>query len=104
MSGESINIGKNKVVNSNYQVGGEFIDIDGERYYKIKNFNRMPDFFISIVSDSDHWMFISSNGSLTAGRKDRNNALFPYYTEDKIHDYKSKTGSCSYFIISKGNS
>jgi hypothetical protein len=101
MSGESINIGKNKVVNSNYQVGGEFIDIDGERYYKIKNFNRMPDFFISIVSDSDHWMFISSNGSLTAGRKDRNNALFPYYTEDKIHDYKSKTGSCSYFIISK---
>ncbi|MCC5928736.1 MAG: hypothetical protein JJU28_05780 [Cyclobacteriaceae bacterium] len=59
----------------------------------------MPDFFISIVSDSDHWMFLSSNGSLTAGRKDKDNALFPYYTDDKIHDYKGKTGSRTYLLI-----
>ena len=45
-------------------------------------------------------MFISSNGALTAGRKDRNNALFPYYTEDKIHDYRGKTGSKSYLLVS----
>ena len=61
----------------------------------------MPDFFISIVSDSDHWMFISSKGSLSAGRKDRNNALFPYYTDDKIHDYKGLTGSKTYFLVEK---
>jgi hypothetical protein len=63
----------------------------------------MPDFFISIVSDSDHWMFISSNGSLSAGRKDRDNALFPYYTVDKIHDYKDKTGSKTYFRVHQEN-
>jgi len=61
----------------------------------------MPDFFISIVSDSDHWMFISSNGSLSAGRKDRNNALFPYYTVDKIHDYKDISGSKTFFLVEK---
>ena len=51
-----------------------------EGIIKISNYNRMPDFFMTFVSDSDHWMFISSNGSLSAGRKDRDNALFPYYS------------------------
>ena len=29
----------------------------------------MAPFLMSLVSDSDHWMFISSNGALTAGRQ-----------------------------------
>lgn len=82
---------------------GEFVEIGKERCYRISNYHVMPDFFISIVSDSDHWMFISSNGSLTAGRKDRNNALFPYYTDDKIHDYRGKTGSKTLFLVEKDN-
>ena len=49
-------------------VSGEFVDIDGERYYAIYNVDRMEPFFISIVSDKDHWLFISSTGGLTAGR------------------------------------
>lgn len=86
-------------------VAGQFVEIDGEKFYQISNYHEMPDFFISIVSDSDHWMFTSSNGALTAGRKDRDNALFPYYTDDKIHDYKGKTGSRSYFLVkSEGKS
>ena len=44
----------------------------------------MRPFFISLVSDSKSPMFISSNGGLSAGRKDCDNALFPYYTDDKI--------------------
>ncbi len=83
------------------QVGGEFVEIQGEKFYKISNNNLMPDFFMTIVSDSDHWMFISSNGSLSAGRKDRNNALFPYYTDDKIHDYCGITGSKSILLVEK---
>ena len=83
------------------EVSGQFVEIDNEKYYQIENYHKMPDFFISIVSDSDHWMFISSNGSLSAGRKDRENALFPYYTVDKIHDYKGLTGSATHFLVNK---
>ena len=53
----------------------------------------MPPFFMSIVSASNHWLFISSDGGLTAGRQNSNHALFPYYTEDKIHDSADHTGS-----------
>ena len=82
-------------------VKGAFVSIQGEQYYKITNSNLMPDFFMTIVSDSDHWMFISSNGSLSAGRKDRNNALFPYYADDKITDYYGITGSQTVALVEK---
>lgn len=52
-----------------------------------------------IVSDSNHWMFISSTGGLTAGRKDAENALFPYYTDDKITESSELTGSKSLFRV-----
>jgi len=83
-------------------VEGQFVEIENEKFYKISNCNRMPDFFMTIVSDSDHWMFISSNGSLSAGRKDINNALFPYYTVDKIHDYRDITGSKTFLLVTTG--
>jgi hypothetical protein len=94
----------NTALNSNQlDVDGRFIDIQGEKFYKISNYNYMPDFFMTIVSDSDHWLFISSNGSLSAGRKDRDNALFPYYTVDKIHDYCGITGSKSILQVEKAD-
>jgi hypothetical protein len=67
--------------------------INGEKYYKILNCHQMRPFFMSIVSDSNHWMFISSNGGLSAGRKNAENALFPYYTDDKITESYDTTGS-----------
>lgn len=93
MNAENTYLGNNKVNAQDKTIAGDFITINGESFYKIENFNGMDDFFMSIVSDSDHWMFLSSNGSLSAGRKNRDNALFPYYTDDQIHDYKGKTGS-----------
>jgi len=93
MDNEKIFLGKAALKFNDNQVIGDFVSIQEEKYYRISNFNQMPDFFMTIVSDSDHWMFISSNGSLSAGRMSRDHALFPYYTEDKIHDYKGKTGS-----------
>ena len=53
----------------------------------------MRPFFMTVVSDADHWMFISSNGALTAGRRNADLALFPYYTDDKIRDMVEVTGS-----------
>jgi hypothetical protein len=58
---------------------------------------------MSIVSDSNHWMFISSNGGLSAGRKNPEYALFPYYTDDKITESADITGSKTIFRIHAGN-
>lgn len=70
-----------------------------EKFLKISNFHLMRPFFMSVVSDSDHWMFISSNGGLSAGRKNADQALFPYYTDDKIAEFADITGSKSIFRI-----
>ncbi|WP_420573711.1 hypothetical protein [Kordia sp.] len=81
----------------------ETVHIDNERFYKISNSDTIRPFFMSIVSDSDHWMFISSNGGLTAGRKNSEFSLFPYYTDDKITESAEITGSKSIFQVTKNN-
>ncbi len=73
--------------------------IEDEEYFKIANSDRMRPFFMSIVSPSDHWLFISSNGGLTAGRRNSDRALFPYYTDDKITESTEVTGSKSIFLV-----
>ncbi len=83
----------------NKTVSMEMVFINGEMYYKIKNSDTMRPFFMSIVSDSNHWLFISSNGGLTAGRKNAEFALFPYYTDDKITEFADITGSKTIFQI-----
>jgi len=101
MTRKAIYLGKAEINTNKPHVEGQFVEIENEKFYKISNCNQMPDFFMTIVSDSDHWMYISSNGSLSAGRKDRNNALFPYYTVDKIYDYRDITGSKTILLVSK---
>ena len=85
----------------NMDVELKSVIIDDEVYYQISNNDVMRPFFMSIVSDSNHWMFISSNGGLTAGRKNSDFALFPYYTDDKITESSEFTGSKSIFRIHK---
>ena len=69
-----------------------FVDIDGEGFYVIPEADRVGPFLMSIVSDSDHWMFVSSRGAITAGRGVSASALFPYETEDRIHRAAGLTG------------
>jgi hypothetical protein len=76
-------------------------EIGDEIFYKISNVDLMNAFFMSIVSDSNHWMFISSNGGLSIGRKNAEHALFPYYTDDKITASAENTGSKSIFWVEK---
>jgi len=73
-------------------VAGEFVDLGGERFYAIRNVDRMPPFLVSVVSSGDHWLFASSNGGLSAGRVSPDTALFPYITVDKIHESSPHTG------------
>ena len=103
MTKKAIFLGKNKDVNLGNDIDGTLVNIDNEVYYKISNSDKMRPFFMSIVSDSNHWMFISSNGSLTAGRKNSEFALFPYYTDDKITEAAEITGSKSIFQVLKND-
>ncbi|MCC7466671.1 MAG: hypothetical protein IT261_10390 [Saprospiraceae bacterium] len=77
----------------------EYTQIGADSYFKISDSHTLRPFFMSIVSDSDHWLFISSNGGLSAGRKNADYALFPYYTDDKITESAEITGSKSIFLI-----
>src|SRR5210317_1214293 len=72
---------------------GSFVQLLGERYYRISHYDHIPPFFMSLVSSADHWLFISSTGGLSAGRIDADSALFPYETEDKITAHSELTGS-----------
>lgn len=83
----------------NKEVTLQHLTIEEEAYYMISNYDAMDPFLMSIVSDSNHWMYISSNGGLSAGRKDAENALFPYYTNDKLTEMYDVTGSKSIFWI-----
>lgn len=75
--------------------------IMGQECLIIRNFDSMPPFLMTIVSDANHWLFASSNGGITAGRRNPDHALFPYYTEDKIIDSSTTTGA--HTIITGGN-
>jgi len=100
-SERKISLGNCILNNEMESLSGGFVKIDGETFYKITGYNMMDPFFITLVSNSDHWMFLSSNGGITAGRKNPDNALFPYYTVDKIQDSGEITGSKSIFLVTR---
>ncbi len=87
------------ITNNNEMVDLKIVEIENESYYKISNHNLIRPFLMNLVSDSNHWMFLSSNGGLTAGRKNPEFALFPYYTDDKLTEFADITGSKTIFQV-----
>jgi hypothetical protein len=85
--------------NQNISADLELVSLYNQQYFKISNVDQMRPFFMSMVSDANHWLFIASNGGLTAGRKNAEYALFPYYTDDKITESIDTTGSKTIFQI-----
>lgn len=67
-------------------------EIDGVACYRVPDIDRMPPFLVTVVSPSDHWLYVSSNGGLTAGRVNNGNCLFPYRTDDLIHQVHAFSG------------
>lgn len=67
------------------RVTGGLVRIDGEDWYRIDGVEHLDPFLMTVVSDSDLWMFVSSAGPLTAGRIDADRALLPYETDDRLH-------------------
>ena len=72
-------------------VGG-FADEDGQTWYRIDGYDRQQPFFMTLAGDSDLWAFVSTGGSLAAGRRDPEGAFLPYETVDKIHLRWEHTG------------
>ena len=92
-----MNIGQQK-----HDAIGSYTSFLNQSFYKIQNLDSIEPFFMSIVSSSDHWLFIASNGGLSAGRVNSEQALFPYYTEDKLADNYENTGSKIILRVNKG--
>ncbi|MBZ0309337.1 MAG: hypothetical protein K8I82_24950, partial [Anaerolineae bacterium] len=82
-------------------VRGDYVNLLGESFYRIQNFDAMEPFFMSIVSSSDHWLFIASTGGLTAGRRNAEHALFPYYTVDKLTENSENTGNKAILLVTR---
>lgn len=98
----SIFIGNTIQYGSGQEVEGEFIPMLGDMFYRIKNYDAMKPFFMNIVSSSNLWLFISSTGGLSAGRVSAEQALFPYYTEDKLTENYESTGAKSILLVTHG--
>ena len=100
---EKIYVGDLESSVENKKVEGKQLKIGNENFYKISNVDKIRPFFMSIVSNSNHWMFISSTGSLSAGRKNSEFSLFPYYTDDKITESSDTTGSKTIITVKINN-
>ena len=87
---------------SDQGVKGEYVAMLGDIFYKIQNFDAMEPFFMSMVSSSNHWLFISSSGGLSAGRVSADESLFPYYTVDKLTENSENTGNKALFLVTHG--
>ncbi|HEX9294843.1 MAG TPA: hypothetical protein VF881_03385 [Polyangiaceae bacterium] len=96
-----IYLGKQPIFVGERRVAGEVLQLGGELFYRIANVQQMRPFLMSVVSDSDHWLFAASNGGLTAGRRNPSFALFPYTTEDKIVDGATVSGPHTAVLVTR---
>jgi len=71
---------------------GRFVTRDGRSLYEIEHSEAMPPFLMTVVGDSDLWMYLSSTGAFTAGRVEPDRCLFPYETDDRLHELVGLTG------------
>lgn len=98
---KTVFLGNNIKHSKKSEIKGDYLVLNNETFYQIANYDQMEPFFISLVSDADHWLYISTQGGLSAGRIDAENALFPYYTDDKIKDGSDFTGSKTLLLVTK---
>jgi len=74
------------------EIKGSFTTLNNEVFYKIENHILMEPFFMTVVNDSNLWLFIANTGGLTAGRENMNHAVFAYEPVDKVMDNFYRTG------------
>lgn len=80
---------------------GGVATVRDHRYVRIDHVDRMPPFLMSVVSDSEWWLFVGSNGPFTAGRRSPDGALFPYQTVDAILRHPTTSGARTSLLVSR---
>lgn len=65
---------------------------DGLEWYRVENYDLLDPFLVNVTGASDLWLFVSSTGALTAGRRSPEHALFAYETDDRLHRSGGRTG------------
>lgn len=80
-------------------IDSRFVNEDGDTWYQIDHYDQMLPFFIAMASDSDIWAYVSTSGSLAAGRRDAEGSFFPYETVDRIHLRWEHTGPRTWIRI-----
>jgi len=73
------------------------------RLYEIEHVDQLPPFLMTVVGDSDLWMYLSSTGGLTAGRVEPERCLFPYETDDRLHHAAGLSGPVTVIRFSDGS-
>ncbi|MEL7472602.1 MAG: hypothetical protein AAGK04_04730, partial [Planctomycetota bacterium] len=71
---------------------GSFVESDGRELYQIERVDAIEPFLMTVVSDTDLWLFMSSAGAFTAGRVQADRSLFPYETDDRLHELAGHAG------------
>jgi len=74
------------------QTPAGFIERDGEQLFEIRGLDEMAPFLMTVVGDTDLWMYISSQGAFTAGRVEPDRCIFPYETDDRLLELGGLTG------------
>ncbi len=100
---QSLYVGHSRLYPNDNRCSGQLVERYGESWYRISNYDQLPPFLITLASVGNHWLFISSSGALTCGRHNAEHALFPYVTDDKLHDTAHDTGSKTLVRIARSN-
>jgi hypothetical protein len=88
--------------NPELPVHGDHVIEGADTWYRIDGYDHLGPFFMSLAGDSDLWAFISSAGSLAAGRCNPEGAFLPYETVDKIHARWEHTGPRTWIRLLDG--
>ncbi|MCA9551449.1 MAG: hypothetical protein KC933_15545 [Myxococcales bacterium] len=72
--------------------GGGVLDQAGAPLLVVPDAEAMAPFLMTVVSDADLWMYVSSTGGLTCGRGRAERCLFPYETDDRLHEAGGRVG------------
>jgi hypothetical protein len=98
---DGVLLGTHQVSKRAAAVDGRLVERNGETFYRIEHAQALPLFLTTVVSDADHWLFVGSNGALTAGRQSSKYALFPYTTEDKLLDGVDVSGPHTALLVER---
>jgi hypothetical protein len=78
-----------------------FLSLDGQEMYRISGHDELEPFLITLCTESDLWMYLSSTGGVTAGRFDSDHTIFPYETEDRLHKAHGISGPYTLFRVTR---